>query len=245
MYLAEAHKQTDVQYDDNGKLEVTFMVSNKPELILNLGEHNTKALEILEYQITRNPLSLRTHTQRIYLYRQFKNGEALYGALLDLFISLKNKGFEIRQRLLFESKPFLKPHHFKVLYSGLGAGIQASDALPLSRYSLLSKGLIGTNDLFTGNDNQNTGHNLRDPLLEAQEHLEYGDVDEARKLLEIAVLKEPWRKELHGDLLEIYRATRDASRCDEMYRQLSDKYIPDHHAWVQTAEHIHRAAGAI
>jgi len=245
MHLAQAHKQTDVKYDNNGKLEVMFMVSNNPVLVLDLGEHNEKALEVLEFKITRNPLNLRSHVQRIYLYRQLKNGNALYGALLDLFISLKNKGFDVRQRLLFESKHRLETHYFQVLYNALGAGIRASDAVPPSQYSLLSQGLTGTNNLLTSNSKSSEERYPRDPRQEAQEYLEYGDIDEARKLLEIAVLKEPWRKELHNDLLEIYRATRDASHCDDMYRQLSDKYIPDHHAWVQTAEHIHQAVGAI
>jgi len=246
MYLVKTHKQSSVQvqHHNDGKPEVMFMVSNKPELILDLGEYSDKAIEVLEHNVTRNPLYLRSHVQRIYLYRKIKNGDALYGALLDLFIALNTKGFEIRQRLLFESKCYLDPHHFNVLYERLGNGINASTVLPLSYYSRLSKGLIGTIDLFI-NSNHSVTYEARDPQVEAHEYLEYGEVNEARKVLEDAVLKEPWRKELHVDLLEIYKASRDADNCEAMYRQLADKFIPDHHAWIQTAKHIHLATGEI
>ncbi|MCF6336401.1 MAG: hypothetical protein L3J84_00410 [Gammaproteobacteria bacterium] len=244
MYLIETHKQSGIQHHNDGKPEVMFMVSNKPGLILDLGEYSDKAIEVLEHNVTRNPLYLRSHVQRIYLYRKIKNGDALYGALLDLFIALNTKGFEIRQRLLFESKCYLDSHHFNVLYQRLGNGINASTVLPLSYYSRLSKGLIGTIDLLISNNHSATDE-ARDPQMEAHEYLEYGEVDEARKVLEVAVLKEPWRKELHIDLLEIYKASRDADNCDAMYRQLADKFIPDHHAWIQTAKHIHLATGEI
>ncbi len=243
MYLVETHKQSDNRHHSD-KPEVMFMVSNNPGLILDLGEYSDKAIEVLEYRVTRNPLYLHSHVQRIYLYRQVENGDALYGALLDLFIALNTKGFEIRQRLLFESKCYLDSHHFDVLYRQLKNGVDASSVLPLSQYSRLSKGLIGTIDLLVRSNDQTT-HVPRDPQQEASEYLEYGEVDEARKLLEIAVLKEPWRKELHIDLLEIYKATHDAGNCDEMYRRLSDKFIPDHHVWIQTAEHIHQTTGDI
>jgi len=244
MYLAETHKQSGKQYYTDGKPEVMFMVANNSGLVLNLGEYSDKAIKVLEHKVTRNPLYLHSHVQRIYLYRQIKNGAALYGALLDLFIALYNKGFDIRQRLLFESKWYLEPQHFDVLYNKLSTGVKSSDVVPLSQYSLLSQGLIGTLNLVIS-DNRETKHIPRDPQREAHEYLEYGEVDEARKLLEEAVLKEPWRKELHTDLLEIYKATRDASNCDDMYRRLSDKFIPDHHAWIQTAEHIRQSVGDI
>ncbi|HHI92380.1 MAG TPA: hypothetical protein ENK04_02530 [Gammaproteobacteria bacterium] len=244
MHLTETHKQSEAQHCNHGKPEVMFMVSNNSGLILDLGEYSDKAIEVLEHKVTRNPLYLHSHVQRIYLYRQIKNGDALYGALLDLFIALNTKGFEIRQRLLFESKRYLDPHHFNVLYNQLSDGVSASSVLPLSQYSRLSKGLIGTINLLVTSNHQTT-HASRDPQQEAHEYLEYGEVDEARKVLEAAVLKEPWRKELHIDLLEIYKAARDADNCDAMYRRLSEKFIPDHHAWVQTAEHIHQATGDI
>jgi len=237
--MIEMHKQED----SNGKPEVMFMVSNKSGLILDLGEYSDKAIEVLEHKVTRNPLYLRSHVQRIYLYRKIKNGDALYGALLDLFIALNAKGFEIRRRLLFESKCYLDSHHFNALYHRLDNGVSASSVLPISQYSRLSKGLIGTIDLLISN--QQTTHATQDPQKEAHDYLEYGEVDEARKILEVAVLKEPWRKELHTDLLEIYKASRDVDNCDAMYRRLADKFIPDHHAWIQTAKHIHLATGDI
>jgi len=244
MYLAETQTQSDIRHPDNARPEVMFMVSNNPGLVLDLGEYSDKAIEVLEHKVTRNPLYLRSHVQRIYLYRQVKNGDALYGALLDLFIALDTKGFEIRQRLLFESRCYLDSHHFDVLYQQLNSGVNASSVLPLSQYSRLSKGLIGTINILVSTTDPAT-QTPQDPYREAHEHLEYGEIDKARKLLEIAVLKEPWRKELHTDLLEIYKATRDADNCDEMYHRLSDKFIPDHHAWVKTAEHIHQATGGI
>jgi hypothetical protein len=54
-------------------------------------------------------------------------------------------------------------------------------------------------------------------------------VEEARELLEKAVLEEPWRGDLQTELLEIYRYTRDEKNLAAMRTRLEamDITLPD------------------
>jgi Tfp pilus assembly protein PilF len=73
-------------------------------------------------------------------------------------------------------------------------------------------------------------------LQEAQEHLEYGQIDEAREVLEAAILKDPQRPELHQDLLEIYRSTRAKEAFQSMRERIDTDSNPAAAAWQALAD---------
>ena len=225
--------------------EILFSVATNPKLAINLKQRNGLAIEFFEHRVAREPTDLRSHVQRVYLYSRMKNADGLYGALVDLFIALNSKGYLIRKRMLSHAEYLLNAEQFQALTRKLESGLRASDAMPLSSSSVLSRGLIGINNFisFITNDDSAISQHA-DVVEEAEELLDAGQIDEARIILEQAILEEPWRKDLHDDLLEIYLATRDLEHCDAMYEKLSDKFIPDHYAWSSTIERINQFVGA-
>jgi hypothetical protein len=237
--------RTELYEDTNDNTEILFSVSTNPRLALDLHQRNGLAVEFLEHKVVREPSDLRSHVQRIYLYSRMKDGDGLYGALLDLFIALNSKGYFIRKRMLSHAEYLINNEQFNALNRKLEAGVLATDPMPLSGCSVLSRGLIGTDKFISvTSTEENIEPRHTDVVDEVEELLDSGQIDEARLMLENAILVQPWRKDLHDDLLEIYLVTRDIRNCDAMYEKLSDKFIPDHHAWSHTIERIHQFVGA-
>lgn len=242
--------------------EAMFLVSDNPMLYLQFGNSNERVIENLAFTVLRDPADLRAHVQRIALHIRIQDQSGLYGALVDLFIALGEKGLSIRKRMLTQAKPHLTKKHFLILNSLLERGIRDTDQVTDSDSTVLAKGYIGKNNFVVDDTafvknitkakpepswqktcTEQSRSNPHDPRQEASDCLMYGQVDEARKILEQAVLAEPWREDLQKDLLEIYWATRDIKGCQAMYGRLADEFIPEHHAWIQTVKRINNATG--
>lgn len=231
---------------ENYQPEMTFSMSGNTtlhlELELELNNLNNDAIEYLSHKVTREPSDLRSHIQIINLYMQSGDPEQIYGAILDLFIALTNKGFSIRQRMLQQACFHLDPAHYDALNERLESGIQSHDIMPISRYSVLSNGLIGAHKFFDYRTLDCRKRELPsepiDPVQQARDFLEYDHINEARILLEQAILKEPWRKDIHSELLNIYWVTRDNDNCQTMYQLLAKEFIPDHSSWINTTQRL-------
>lgn len=219
--------------DETSLFDATFLISGNTQLQINVPAVCDKAVEYLDHAVTRTKNDLRSHVQRIYLHVDRKDADAVYGALLDLFIVLKERGRPLRERMLNASRTVLDEERYRSLMLRLGVGIKATDALPPSRTSLLNKGLTGTNQLVLKLESRETSR--QDPLQEARDHLEYGQLDEARQVLEAAILREPLRPELHHDLLEIYKSTHARESFLAMHRQLCVDTNPVADAWQALA----------
>ena len=111
-----------------------------------------------------------------------------------------------------------------------GAPGEEKDLLPGSQ-SILSKGTTGVRKLvqvfFAERESQ------RDSLLEAREHIEYFQIEEARKLLETAILAQPEREELHLELIHLYQATRDTASMQVMREKLSQTMSQLPECWLE------------
>ena len=242
----ENHTLQNTQTDDTKLcIDVMFLISNNSSLKLDYKQFNEQAMEYLTHNVSRNPSDLQSHIQRIYMYMADFDGERIYSALLDLFITLGNKGLQLRSRVLRESRHILKLKQYNALKDKLKCGVNANDPMPRSQTSVLTKSYTGQPKLIERIAVKKPAILEFDPILEAGQYLEYGQIDDARTLLEGAVLEEPWRKDLQDDLLEIYRVTLDGDACDAMYQKLTDSFIPDHHAWTQTADQIQHSAGVV
>lgn len=207
--------------------QAAFELPGLRRLRLNAVAVSNDTGDYLARQVARAPGDLCRHIQRINLFLQQEAGEETYGALLDLFIVLGPKGLPLRWRMLRAAKHCLSTEQYQALRQHLESGVHATDAMPIGGNSMLSKGLTGSNQLVV---NEAVAAELeRDPLVESREHLEYGQVEEARELLEKAVLEEPWRGDLQTELLEIYRYTRDEKNLAAMRTRLEamDITLPD------------------
>ena len=186
-------------------VEAVFTLSGERHLLIRAGNSSGKVLDFLTHAIARTPGDLYRHVQRINLYIKSVELEGLYGALLDLFISLKANGRPLRERMLKISKPLLDEEQYQFLLQHLNKGITAIDAVPRSNASVLAKGVVGTSQLVCKLDNRKV--QIQDPLEEAYQYLEYGQIDQAQQVLEDAILGDPMRMEFYHDLIDIYQRT--------------------------------------
>ncbi len=214
-------------------IEAAFRIPGNTHLRLKVHDWGGKAAEYLDHAVVRAPHDLRGHVQRINLHIQRNDAEAVYGALLDLFIILKTLGRPLRDRMLKQSQAVLSEEVYQFLVQRLEVGIVATDVVLPSRTSLLSKGFSGTNRLVIKLDTSEAP--TQDPLEEALDRLEYGQIDEAKQVLEAAILKEPGRPELLHDLLEIYKSTNARESFLAMRQRLSTNANPAADAWRELA----------
>lgn len=184
--------------------------------------------------VTREPSDLRSHVRRVFLAHGRKNTVDLFGALVDLFIALGNKGSSLRQRMLEGAKENLEPRQYSLLRESLAGGLDERKVV-FAPGAMLCRGVEGTLKLVESGAEKS--REPRDPLVEAREYLEYSQLDEARHLLEEALMQDPRRQELHEELLEIYRSTRDQSNFAKMLGRLN-KGNPMPEQWQELAEYF-------
>ncbi len=206
-----------------------FGLSQARALNIDAGGWSMRALDHFAHLVHTSPADLRAHVQRINLCVTQANADAVYGALLDLFLVLGAKGAALRKRMHELAGPSLSREARKLFQDYLECGITQTDVLPAAAASVLSRGLRGTTRLV---ERVSAGAAVaRDPLEEANECLEYGQVDAARCILEAAVLAEPERVELHNDLLEIYQRTKDRENFFHMHGKLNAGHNPLADSW--------------
>lgn len=194
------------------------------ETRLRLGDRfdTLNARRYLTSRVARDHLDLRAHLQRIYLVLDDDTREdLLFGALLDLFLALGDKGRELREATLELARPRLDSDDHAFLAAHLDRGLQRLDVLPIASGSILDHALFGNSHLVE--------RQRAELLMDADTvdiaimHLEHGDVDAARTLLEEALVKDPSQSAVETELLEIYRRTRDEAGFLSMRKQLQAK----------------------
>ncbi|MEE9396325.1 MAG: hypothetical protein V3V31_04860 [Methylococcales bacterium] len=209
-----------------------FQVRASEEIRLTTQKSRELTLSYLAFQIARSPADLINHTRRIVLEYEAGNEERLYGALQDLFIALDGRGQELQKSLLEKAKTNLNPEHHDVLRGCLNKDAETSASLPYCTFSVLNHGVVGTQVLVEKISDTPLSETI-DPVEEAQTCIVYSQVDEARLILEKAILKEPGRIEIHKDLLEIYQSTRDCKNFESMRHQLSMLENPFPNPWKE------------
>lgn len=188
----------------------------------------------LAHKITRFPDDLRSHTQRIFIFIEQDKRLAVYSSLIDLFLILEEKGAALRTRMLFSAKHILSDQQFEFLQQSLLLGLRGDVTLTTSNQSLLSQGRKNTRPFVQKNTvNKPQAINV---IGQARSYLEYGQIDEARVMLQDAILESPEELEYHQDLLEIFRKIADRDLFISFYEQLlkPDSTLPI--MWEQMAE---------
>lgn len=179
-----------------------------------------EGLVYLGHRILENQADLRSHVQRILLLIENGDASELQGALVDLFIALGDKGGGLKRRLLDLAGPRLPRTAVAFLTQRLPTGIKPW-AVTVSRVraSLLSLGFAGAHDVVRRRD-MGSASAYANAVDEAHACLEYGQVEEAREVLEMALRREPHNDAVAAELLDIYRHTWDDERRAAMCRFL-------------------------
>lgn len=103
--------------------------------------------EDIENRIRRNQADLKSHVQRIQYYMKQRNQGGCFSALVDLFIVLGSRGFDLRKRLISQSESLLSTDLHRYLEGHLIAGILADEPLPCATSSILTESISGTTNL--------------------------------------------------------------------------------------------------
>lgn len=217
-------------------IDAAFYIPGCQGLVLNVAGWSKNIAGFLAHAIARTPNDLRCHVQRINFFISKKDEENLYGSLLDLFIILADRGYPLRKRMLNAARPLLRKDYYQTLQQHIDNGLTVNNGVVGSRTSVLSSRLASPPRLIERADAKKT--TIRDPLEEAHDHLEYGQVDAARQVLEAAINETPDRHELYQELLGIYKCTNDQERYQTMREQLEVGDSPVLQSWLALADSL-------
>jgi len=220
--------------------EVAFLFAQSPlQLNLHWLNEHPGILDFLVASIFRQPQNLITHVQRICLCYQKNLSEHLYGAMVDLFSVLGNHADDFCGRLLDKALPRLAASHAFLLNQYL----QDKDIDVLFRvqnsFAVMGKGLLGTTQLITKlADNSVPAEIAHDPLDLARDYIEYSQFQEAEAVLSQAILQTAERKELHVDLLELYKSLQDVSKFVALQEKLTEQGNPFPELWDELNDYF-------
>ncbi|MDD2723064.1 MAG: hypothetical protein PHH59_03450 [Methylovulum sp.] len=188
-------------------------------------------LEKLVFRIARKPNALMPHLQRIYFCFHKNLNEQLFAAIVDFLVILNKRGLAISWRVLIGAKSILNAYQFKMIKDYLKDEHARFSLLTGNQYSIFTKGLIGVNNMISYIDKPEKLD--YDPLEIARDHIEYSQLEEAKHVLENAILKQPKRFELQHELLALYQSTRDPEGFNKMLNELKQSGFDIIDEWNQ------------
>lgn len=196
--------------------------------------------DYLAHAVARYPGDLKAHTRRIYYYARVGNGAGVFGALLDLFLVLGSRGVALRRRLFDSARRYLTADQRALFVAHYLRGIDRSEPLPATSYSILGNFFSGTLRLV--NSSARTAPSgclgIRDPLAQARDLWSYGQQEQARYLLENLLLASPLREDVNEELLNLYVRTADREAFRRMVKRLNDRRTALPEAWKEVAEQL-------
>lgn len=175
-------------------------------------------LEKLVFRIARKPKMLISHLQRIYFCFHKDLNEQLFAAIVDFLVILNRRGQAISWRVLVGAKSRLNAEQFKAIKDFLKDEHANANLIAGNQYSIFTKGILSKNIMINYMDKPDVLD--YDPLEIARDHIEYSQLEEAKRVLEKAILKQPTRFELHHELLALYQSTRDPDGFYKMFDEL-------------------------
>ena len=222
------------------RFESAFVDYDRGGLTPDCLGHIVETKRHLAQAISRQPMALRLHTERILLHAKSAD-PAILGALCDLFLVLGNRGVQLRRRMLALARPLLSTRDHQRLQQHIREGYDehalTSDLCP---GSVLAQGITGTTTLIVKESPQAV--HTTDPLLEARSQLETGQTELALETLEQALLTDTQRLELHQALLEIHHHLRDRSRLEGFLQRLGTPHNPAEGEWKRLLKQLEAEA---
>jgi hypothetical protein len=216
---------------EHSESQAFFSLQNTGVFWYNTGVlQDEEALEKLVFLIAKKPKQLVEHVQRIYYCFQKNLNEQLFAALIDFLIILNQRGQAISWRMVLGAKSRLTTEQFQALKSYLKGNTTDKSLLSGNRYSVFSKGLLGVSALIQQIEKEEIED---DPLTIALDYIEYSQLDEAKQVLEDAILIRHERLDLRQELIDLYRLTGDSNRFYQMLAKLTRLGIAITDDWNQ------------
>jgi hypothetical protein len=210
---------------DLSETELSFVLARP--INLNLTKKHPDLLECLLYQIASNPKNLIAHTQRIFFCYHENLPVQLTAALVDLMIALGARGASLKNRMLIGAKSKLDAEQWQLLQDTS----QPEKLLPVVPFALLTTGIVGVKQLVKQNQNADAQSNSPDALTLARDYINYSQLEEAKTVLESAILKNIDADDLQHELLVLYRSTQDVAGYWSMVGLLAESDNPHQYLW--------------
>ncbi|MCF7971520.1 MAG: hypothetical protein K9L22_10205 [Methylococcaceae bacterium] len=204
-----------VDYSDIAFNEPVFFLENNKQLYFQ--DASDEMLRDLVYTLIKQPRNLLIHLQRIIICYEKNNEAQLSAALMDLFVVLDGVGNAIKQRMLAGSRKHLSTP----LFEQLQTYIDTPQCIQSNIYTVLTLGWEPNDELRLVQRSNSNKSEEYDPLQVARDYIEYSQLEEAVKVLELAILDDPQRTELHTDLIELYQFTNDYDGFNKMQLALA------------------------
>lgn len=196
----------------------------------DIGWSNTFT-QYLVKRVRRNPRDLRAHVQRTLLYLSKRDSEAVYAALIDLFLILGNRGTDIRKNLLNQAEPLLKKEQYQFLVDRMKSGLDSNEPLPSNTLSSLSRGHSGTTRIVS---RKISDPNHSAPLEQAMECFHQNDWLTAMIILEDALHHDPGDAAVCRELLSLYKKQQAREAFHRTYTSLFGRCLALPELWRDT-----------
>ena len=205
----------------------------------NVTTQAKKDIRVIWRQLTlgvhSSPDNLRLHTQRILFCLDNHLSEHISGALHDLFVVLKEKGVDLRQRMFNLASPvmsFADRAYFKVWLSENSdkslACYQFSGSVIESKTCQHQNGKIMNSFKVAPHFNH--------VLEEAEYKIESGQLDQAQVLLETSYLSNPNDIAIQKELQRFYFHAKKKKSMGAFIVRLNDSGVKLSKTWIDLQE---------
>ncbi len=224
--------QNTMEKDVTANFNIDLTLPQETRLRFSGEYESVTAWRLLSRYISRYPHDLRVHAQRIILAIEDKLTEHLPGALQDLAIALSGKGKPFFTSLLEQAKPALSEQDYQQFLDTFDSSSQDQC---WQKGSMLANGVCDGKPvvIFDGSQEVSGFANVLD---EARAYIEYGQIDEARQLLEDELLTNPAATGVEEELLYLYKSTRHRSHLETMANKLQELGTELSTEWKQCLE---------
>jgi tetratricopeptide (TPR) repeat protein len=212
---------------------VSFLLAAQTQLrISTVSDDTLRSWRYYSHHISRFPLDLRAHTQRLFLAMDNDKSHLLAAAIQDLFIALDDKGFALKDSLLKLCKAKLIDEDVQHFETWLMNNTRSQ--FKVMQGSVLDKGLPGKAEkLVIFEQTQAEQPHYSNVIEEANAYLEYGQVEEAQTLLEETLQANDYDEDIAFELLNIYQYTRDRAAFELSTKHLLNANIELSDTWKQ------------
>ncbi len=208
--------------DDVSGTELIFLLQSGDDFALQFPFSHKDFWSLQSHRVSRTPRKLIFHIQRIYYCFKENLPDQLYAALLDLLIALQGKRDGLARRMFGGAEKKLHDKDRKILEKFFNHPEIDANSLPVNGFSVLASGIISSKTLLSVSESKSDELDY-EPLMLARDYIEYSQLDEAREVLETAVRQHSGDKDIHRELLELYRSTRDRENFLKMYVYLKEQ----------------------
>ena len=172
-------------------------------------------LRYLDYSIRRKKNDLLSHVRKIMFCQQNNRSDIIGQALTDLFLSLNDKGKQLKTSLLLTSKHLLSEKEYLALKNSTRK--KNTDAIKSEKITSPSESSINTDNT------DSIAQTITDSFVEN------GQLSEAMDYLENHLIKNNSNQQLAEVLSSIYKSCKESQRPISFAKRLTriGKPIPD------------------